>query len=281
MGLIAPSFYSSLITHYSSLVMPFDTKTTWDACGAAFDRYTSSEDSFSENVERPVIESLLGDLSGANALDLGCGSGVYATRLAARGAQVVGLDLSAAMLDLARERARSRRMALDWLVADIARPLPFADAQFDLLFTATALHYVEDLGAVMREMARVLRPRGRLLASLLHPMSTARFPLHQSEAVEVERWDGRAEWPARYFGAARRSIETPWLSFGEVKDEGHRLDCFHHTISDYFAAVQSSGLRVTNLREPAPNAAFAAKNAARYEEATGLPLYLIIEAAFA
>jgi SAM-dependent methyltransferase len=261
--------------------MAYDTKTTWDACGAAFDRYTSSEDSFSENVERPVIESLLGDLSGANALDLGCGSGVYATRLAARGARVVGVDLSAAMLGLARERARTRGVALDWLVADIARPLPFSDAQFDLLFTATVLHYVEDLGAVMREVARVLRPRGRLLASLLHPMNTARFPLDQSEAVQVDRWDARAEWPARYFGAARRSIETPWLGFGDVKDEGQRLDCFHHTVSDYFAAVQSAGLRVTELREPAPPAAFAAKNAARYEEAASLPLYLIIEAALA
>jgi SAM-dependent methyltransferase len=261
--------------------MSFDTKTTWDACGAAFDRYTSSEDSFSENIERPVIESLLGDLRGASALDLGCGSGVYATRLAARGAHVVGVDLSAAMIDLARERARAQGAALDWLVADISRPLPFADAQFDLLFTATVLHYVEDLSAVMREVARLLRPRGRLIASLLHPMSTARFPLHQGEAVKLDRWDGRAEWPARYFGAARRSIETPWLGFGEVKDAGHRLDCFHHTVSDYFAAVQSAGLCVTHLREPAPPAAFAATNAARYEEATSLPLYLIIEAAFA
>ncbi|HKP13050.1 MAG TPA: class I SAM-dependent methyltransferase, partial [Blastocatellia bacterium] len=156
--------------------MSFDTKTTWDACGAAFDRYTSTEDSFSENVERPVIESLLGDLSGGDALDLGCGSGIYAARLAARGARVVGVDLSATMLDLARERARARGVALDLLIADIAGRLPFSDARFDLVFTATALHYVEDLCGVMREAARVLRPRGRLVASVLHPMSTARFP---------------------------------------------------------------------------------------------------------
>ncbi|MFL6212378.1 MAG: class I SAM-dependent methyltransferase [Blastocatellia bacterium] len=260
--------------------MAYDTKTTWDACGAAFDRYTSTEDSFSENIERPVIEALFGDLMGASALDLGCGSGVYATRLAACGARVVGVDLSAAMLDLARERARLHGVALDLLIADIARPLPFADAQFDLLFTATALHYVEDLGGVMREMARLLRPQGRLIASLLHPMSTARFPLHRSEDSNVERWEGRAAWPAHYFGAARRRIETPWLGFGNVSDEGQRLDCFHHTVSDYFAAAQSAGLHIKQLREPAPPAAFAAKNAARYEEAISLPLYLIIEAAF-
>src|SRR5689334_23541178 len=110
--------------------MSFDSKTTWDACGAAFDHYTSTEDSFSENIERPVIESLLGDLSGLRALDLGCGSGTYATRLAARGAQVVGVDLSAMMLGLARDRARANEVALELLVADIGKPLPLASAQF-------------------------------------------------------------------------------------------------------------------------------------------------------
>src|SRR5689334_22112425 len=191
--------------------MPFDLKTTWDACGAAFDRFTSSEDSFSENIERPVIESLLGELSGASALDLGCGSGTYATRLAARGARVVGVDLSATMLALARDRAQARQVALEMLVADINKPLPFSSAQFDLVFTATALHYVEDLRSVLREMARVMRPQGRLLASVLHPMSTARFPVHRSQQASPDHWEARAQWPARYFGTAQRSVETPWL----------------------------------------------------------------------
>jgi SAM-dependent methyltransferase len=260
--------------------MSFDSKTTWDACGAAFDRYTSTEDSYSENIERPVIESLLGDLSNTSALDLGCGSGTYATRLAARGAQVVGVDLSATMLRLARDRARTSGVALELLVADIARPLPFSSAQFDLVFTATVLHYVEDLRSAMHEIARVMRPQARLIASVLHPMGTARFPVHLSNDASVDGWEARARWPSRYFGATQRSIETPWLGFGNVSHEGHRLDCFHHTVSDYFAAMQSAGLRVAELREPCPPAAFAAKNAERYEEAMSMPLYLIIAAAF-
>jgi len=258
--------------------MSFDTKTTWDACGAAFDRYTSAEDSYSENVERPVIESLLGDLSGASALDLGCGSATYATRLSGRGARVVGVDLSATMLRLAGERARTGQVELDLLIADISKPLPFSSAQFDLVFTATALHYVEDLQSAMREMARVLRPQGRLIASVLHPMSTGRFPVRDRDDAGSDEWEGRARWPARYFAGAPRRIQTPWLGFGEVFDEGRHLDCFHHTLSDYFAAMQSAGLRLTQLREPVPPAAFAARNAARYEEAMSLPLFLVFAA---
>ncbi|MFL6277081.1 MAG: class I SAM-dependent methyltransferase [Blastocatellia bacterium] len=258
--------------------MSFDTKTTWDACGAAFDRYTSSEDSYSENVERPVIESLLGDLSRASALDLGCGSATYSTRLAARGARVMGVDLSATMLKLADERANTDQVELDLLIADISKPLPFLSEQFDLVFTATALHYVEDLQSAMREMARVLRPQGRLIASVLHPMSTGRFPVRDRDDAGSDEWEGRARWPARYFAAAPRRIQTPWLGFGDVSDEGHHLDCFHHTVSDYFAALQSAGLRLTQLHEPVPPAAFASRNAARYEEAMSLPLFLIFAA---
>ena len=258
--------------------MPFDTKTTWDACGAAFDRYTSTEDSYSENVERPVVESLLGDLSGASALDLGCGSATYAARLAARGARVVGVDLSATMLTLARERARASGVTMELLVADIARPLPFSGPRFDLVFTATALHYVENLRGTMQEIARVLRPQGRLVASVLHPMSTARFPTRDAGGASLSAWEARARWPSQYFGPAARSIETPWLGFGQVSDEGRRLDCFHHTLSDYFAAVQSAGLRLAQVCEPTPPAAFAAKNADRYEEAMSVPLYLVFAA---
>ncbi|HJQ23250.1 MAG TPA: class I SAM-dependent methyltransferase [Blastocatellia bacterium] len=258
--------------------MAFDTKTTWDACGAAFDRYTSTEDSYSENVERPVIESLLGDLRQASALDLGCGSATYATRLAARGARVVGVDLSATMLKLARARARTNGVELELMAADISKPLPLADAQFDLVFTATALHYVEDLQSVMREIARVLQPHGRLLASVLHPMSTSRFPVRDHNDASSDEWATRARWPAHYFAAAPRCVETPWLAFGEVSDEGRRLDCFHHTVSDYFAALEAAGLQWTHLREPAPPASFAAKNPERYEEAMSLPLYLIFAA---
>jgi SAM-dependent methyltransferase len=275
---------SCLLPPVSCLLLPadqpmsFDSKTTWDACGAAFDRFTSTEDSFSENVERPVIESLLGDLTDTRALDLGCGSGTYATQLAARGAQVVGVDLSATMLGLAQGRARTSAVALELLVADITRPLPFSSRQFDLVFTATALHYVEDLGSAVREIARVMRPQARLIASVLHPMSTARFPVHRDDA-EVDGWEARARWPSQYFGEPQRSIETPWLGFGNVSHEGHRLDCFHHTVSDYFAALQSAGLHLMQLREPCPPAAFAAKNVTRYEEALSVPLYLIMAAA--
>lgn len=253
--------------------MPLDVKRIWNACGDAFNRFTTAADSFSDNIERPAIEQLVGDVKQARVLDLGCGSGTYSIWFAELGGQVVGLDVSETMIALARDRSRERGAQLDFRVADIREPLPFGEEEFDLVFTGTALHYVEDLEAAMKEAARVMKRDGRLVASVLHPMSTARFARAGSEEFE-----GPDPWEGWYFGSPLRSIETPWLAFGEVSIEGRRIQCHHHTVSDYFNAIRSAGLTITQLLEPAPPAEFASKNAARYDEAMRLPVFLIFRA---
>jgi SAM-dependent methyltransferase len=253
--------------------MPFDVRKTWDACGEAFDRFTTARDSYSDNIERPAIERLIGDVTGARALDLGCGSGPYSVWLAGRGARVTGLDLSEKMISLARARARGRGVELDFAVADITKPLPFAADRFDLVFTSTALHYIDDLGKAFGEMAKVMKPRGLLVASVLHPMSTARFPLAAAPAL-----DEPDSWETRYFGDRARTIETPWLAFGDVSSEGRRIFSYHHTTADYFKALRLAGLTVTDLCEPRPPDSFIEANAARFEEAMRVPVYLIFRA---
>jgi len=253
--------------------MPLNVKQIWNACGEAFDRFTTADDSFAEHIERPAIDHLIGNVAGARLLDLGCGSGTYSLLFAERGAQVTGLDLSHTMISLAEQRARERSLQADLRLADIREPLPFADAEFDCVFTGTALHYVDDIGRLMREAARVMKPRGRLVASVLHPMSTARFPLADSPEME-----GPDPWEGWYFGSPIRCIETPWLGFGEVSREGRRIFCHHHTVSDYFNAVSSAGLSITDLLEPAPAPEFGAKNPARYDQAMRVPVFLIFKA---
>lgn len=253
--------------------MPLDVKKIWNACGEAFDRFTTADDSFSENIERPAIRQLVGNIACARVLDLGCGSGTYSVWFAELGAQVVGLDLSQTMIALAQDKARQLNVEPDFRVADIREALPVGAAEFDVVFTGTAMHYVESIDAVMREVARVMKPEARLIASVLHPMSTALFP--SSESADVE---GPDPWEGWYFGSRIRSIETPWVDFGEVSSEGRRIFCHHHTVSDYFNALSSAGLAITELLEPAPPPEFAAKNAARYHQAMRVPVYLIFKA---
>jgi ubiquinone/menaquinone biosynthesis C-methylase UbiE len=86
------------------------------------------------------------------------------------------------MISLAQER--SRGLDAQFRAGDIRDPLPFDDGEFDFVFSATALHYVENLSKTMSEIARVLKPEGRFIASVLHPSSTARFPLAGSENID-------------------------------------------------------------------------------------------------
>jgi ubiquinone/menaquinone biosynthesis C-methylase UbiE len=271
------SHYSSFIVHHSSFPpMPFDSKKTWNACGEAFDRYTSTEDSFSDNIERPAIERLIGEIQGRRALDLGCGSGAYSHWLMARGAQVLGVDVSETMISLAASKGSKLEVRADFCIADLNKPLPLDDDLFDIVLTATALHYVEKLEELMREVRRVMKRGASFVASVLHPIATARFPV-DSEATDI-KWQSRSEWETKYFGHSRRTIETPWMGFAPIRDEGQHITCYHHTTADYFGAIQSAGLRVTALCEPEPPAEFSQKNPARYDEALSVPIYLLLKA---
>jgi demethylmenaquinone methyltransferase/2-methoxy-6-polyprenyl-1,4-benzoquinol methylase len=94
---------------------------------------------------------------GARVLDLACGTGDLAFDAAERGGRVIGLDITPAMIDLARAKPGADDIA--WLVGDMTA-LPAADASIDLVTTGYGLRNVPNLEAALREIRRVLRPGG-------------------------------------------------------------------------------------------------------------------------
>jgi trans-aconitate 2-methyltransferase len=103
---------------------------------------------------------LLQPVAGERILDLGCGTGHLTARVAEAGAEVVGLDSSAAMLD----QARSAYPHLEFVHGD-ARAFDF-DRPFDAVFSNAALHWVREADAVVRCVHAALRPGGRFVAEL-------------------------------------------------------------------------------------------------------------------
>ncbi|HWQ10656.1 MAG TPA: methyltransferase domain-containing protein, partial [Holophaga sp.] len=99
--------------------------------------------------------ALCGFAAGARVLDLGCGTGATLARLAQAGLRVLGLDVSASLLALARERRAP-------LVSGRAEALPLAGDSLDGVFCECVLSAVADPEATVAEIARVLRPRGVL-----------------------------------------------------------------------------------------------------------------------
>jgi SAM-dependent methyltransferase len=106
--------------------------------------------------------------AGMNVLDLACGHGELANRLAARGCQVTGLDSSAVFLDRARADAAAAGVSVEYVAGDM-RQLPWTGDRFDrVLNWSTAFGYFDDTAnrAVLDGITRVLRPGGRLAMDL-------------------------------------------------------------------------------------------------------------------
>ena len=119
---------------------------------------------------READARLLGEVRGKKVLELGAGAAAGARWLDGQGAEVVALDLSAGMLRHAGEAAERSGVRVPLVQAD-ALALPFGTSVFDVVCTAFgAVPFVADSGAVMRELARVLKPGGKWVFSLTHPM---------------------------------------------------------------------------------------------------------------
>jgi SAM-dependent methyltransferase len=101
----------------------------------------------------------LGELDGREVLELGCGAGQFGLSLVRSGARVTGIDNSAKQLEFARANVGDRMK----LVHGSAESLPFEDASFDLAGTLRTLHHVHRPELVVAELARVVRPGGRVL----------------------------------------------------------------------------------------------------------------------
>lgn len=186
--------------------------------GDFYDRYAreyahkNDTEPFNAFYERPAVLALLGEVAGLRVLDAGCGPGAHARALQERGAIVTGCDRSGAELALARERL-APGTRLDEL--DLSCPLPYADGEFDAVLCSLTLHYLQDWSGPLREMHRVLRGGGRLVASTHHPIQD--YSLSGSDDYfATELWDdhwtlGGREVPISYY---RRPLSAMTDAFG-------------------------------------------------------------------
>ncbi len=155
--------------------------------GVASAYVTSTVHATGEDLEQ--VEALARRMPAARALDLGCGGGHVAYRLAPHVADVVAYDLTPAMLEVVAREAAARGLRVT-TEQGAAERLPFADGSFDLVVSRFSAHHWRDLDAALREVRRVLAPGGRalfmdsispgppLLDTLLQTIELLRDPSH-------------------------------------------------------------------------------------------------------
>ena len=148
-----------------------------------------------EALEHRLIVTFAGDVAGARVLDAGCGDGLLACSLAERGAHIFGLDADRRMLVAAAARARRRDVRATFVEGRLER-LPFPDDAFDVVAAVTVLCFVSDASVAVREIARVLRPGGRLVIGELGRWNT------WAARRRLLGWLGSPLWKAAHFRTA-------------------------------------------------------------------------------
>ncbi len=222
----------------------------------------------------PVLIRAVGDCDGKAILDLGCGNGYLSRAFARRGARVTAVDSSPRMVGNAKARDPGNSLKINYIISDAARLKSVDDDSFDLVFANMSLMNIEDGEGAIREVSRVLKPRGRFVASISHPC----FDNGSNSGWVAEKSTLESPKVFRRIRSYRSpfSEEIPW-KVGEKERKYTRS--FHRPLSWYARVLRSNGMSIVSLEEPEPTKEFLDKEdpmtAAGFLE---VPLHLVIEA---
>jgi ubiquinone/menaquinone biosynthesis C-methylase UbiE len=205
---------------------------------------------YNAHYDRPAVLAALGPVAGRRVLDAGCGPGLYLSALQEAGAEVVGLDASQAMVDLARQRVGGQ-VRID--LADLGAVLPYPDRSFDLAVCALAIHYVTERATAFAELHRVLLPGGALVVSTQHPTS---------------------DWLRKGGSYFERALESDtWqLPSGKL----HQVRYWRESLADLCGAATESGFVIERLLEPRPAESMRSRSPADYDKLHHQPGFLIL-----
>jgi len=229
-----------------------------EAVFATYAAHRRRPDNANDTLERPIFMALVGAVRGLAILDLGCGDGGFGREALATGcASYLGLEGAQTMVDAAQQcLAETAGQVIHTTVEEWSYP----PGAFDLVVSQMALHYVQELATLFTLVHRTLRPGGRLIFSVEHPVIT-------SCSVARPTGEGkRSGWLVDdYFESGPRLVQ--WLGGEVVK--------IHRTVEDYFLTLQATGFTVETLREARPDPAHFT-DPAEYERRKRIPLMLFL-----
>lgn len=229
------------------------------AVQAQYFAHRNRPDNPNDALERPIFLELAGDLAGLDILDLGCGDAAFGREALQQGAgSYEGIDAAEAMVELACQNltgtsGRVRQESIEaWRAVQ--------PEQVDLAVSRLALHYVEQLEPVFQKIYQALRPGGRLILSVEHPVITSNF-------ANLTR-GRRTSWVVDdYFRLGARVHQ--WL--------GQEVTKYHRTMEDYLDLISHAGFELERLRESCPQREnFSSES--EYNRRLRIPLFLLIAA---
>ena len=225
----------------------------WDENADAWTRLArAGYDVYRDHLNTPAFFNMLPDVKGCLGLDIGCGEGHNTRLLAECGARLTAIDISKVFIQHAKQLEEQESLGIGYQVAS-AVELPYADASFDFVAGFMSFMDIAEIGVVLAESYRVLKPAGFLQFSITHPCfdtphrRNLRDVKGLTYAIEVGRYFENlqgdiAEW---LFNAA-----PPQAKEGSPK---FKVPRFTRTISQWLNLLIETGFLLEHIAEPRPS----------------------------
>ena len=203
--------------------------------------------------DRPNTLSLFPEVKGKSILDAACGPGKYAEILISKGAFVTGFDISPTMISLAKERNRNSG---NFFVYDLDEPLnTLENNSFNIVFSALAMHYLENWNNTISEFYRILKPKGYLIISIEHPF----FEFNYFKSKQYFRIE---------------AVKCTWQGFGEPVE----INSFRRPLQECMNPITENGFYIDKILEPKPVAEFEKLDPKHYRELNEFPAFMSLRA---
>jgi len=236
--------------HDSTSRLNDEVRRIWDHNAEWWDDRIGDGNAYQLELIEPAQERLAPIEPGMTILDVACGAGRFARRMAERGAHVVAFDFSERFIERAKQRTPAALTNIEYHVADAtdeARLLAFGPGRFDGAVATMALMDIADIGPLFRALAKLLKPGGWFVFSVLHPCFQG-----AGRRLFIETDDDGEGRIAFRSGVAIMQYLTPRAHLGEgIMGQPEPHYYFTRPLSVLFAAGFDNGFVLDALVEPA------------------------------
>lgn len=193
-------------------------------------------------LEKPAMYSLLPDLNGKRVLCIGCGSGEECDYLTSLGAQVIGIDLSDKLIEI----AKSSYPNLEFHTMDMEN-MTLEDNSFDFAYSSYTMHYVKDWRKTLGEVKRLLKKDGAYQFSTHHPIKWSGEKIREKDKktflLGYEMFADNQNFKVYGDYLNTRMINDVW--FGDFE-----VTYFHKSLSEILKEIREVGFTLANFVEP-------------------------------
>ena len=226
-----------------------EVREIWDRKAAFWDDYMKEGNWHSKELVWPAQERLLGLRRGESVLEVACGNGNFARRMARAGAKVVASDFSEVFIDLAKARTVEDADLIDYRVLDATdsgQLLALGEERFDAAVCTMALFDMSAIEPLVTSLAKLLKRHGRFVFSIIHPCFESPKVAKVAETHESSRGGVLTTYSVKVTDYA-----TPFVAKGTgVQGEPAAHWYFHRPLSMIFGACFEAGFVLDGVEEP-------------------------------